>query len=78
MMFGTSHIFMSQSSSLVLLGRAHFWAGYLIAKPFLSAGSSSDLKEFVVEGTTFNPDMGSIVGLTKLDKGLEVRTQDPS
>ena len=39
----------------------------------LNAGSSlSDLREFVVEGTSFNPAAGGIVGRTSLTKNLEV------
>ena len=39
----------------------------------LNAGSAlSDLREFVVEGTSFNPAAGGIVGRTSLTKNLEV------
>ena len=35
-------------------------------------GSLAEVREFVVEGSTYDPDGGSVVGLTKLDKNLEV------
>lgn len=33
--------------------------------------SASDFKQYTVEGSTFDPDAGSVIGLSKLDKNLE-------
>ena len=36
------------------------------------AGTSvTDLNEYVVEGTTYNPDAGSVLGLAGLTRNLE-------
>jgi len=39
---------------------------------FHAGASVSDLREYVVEGTSFNPCAGGIVGCTALTKNLEV------
>ncbi len=38
-------------------------------------GSASELRELAVEGSTYNPDAGCVLGLTNLDKNLEVRSE---
>ena len=44
------------------------------APPQVAFGSSAgDVRQLAVEGSTYNPDAGAVVGLTKLDKNLEVR-----
>lgn len=46
-----------------------------MGKSDVAGNSVEDVKEFVVEGTSFNPSSGGIVGKTSLQKNMEVCTR---